>query len=207
MYKQSHNRKGKLSPNEDMWIALRHGEGLNEILDNFYTKVYQDEKLKGFFINVTKRRAIEKQFSFLQSIFTGTKCYFGEHPKKAHSWMVITDELFTYRENIIKECLVEYGLSEDLIQRWIDVDDIFRKVIVKSKPNDIKIGNTIRPSEGYVIEKLDIDTVCDTCFAEVKAFTEVKCHIRKGEVLCNKCAKEIDIRVYMQNNGNYVVVE
>lgn len=204
MYQQHHNRKGKLAPDTEMWEALKDGEGLNEILNNFYTKVYQDEKLSGFFSEVTIDRSIEKQHSFLRSVFTGEKCYFGDHPKKAHSWMVISDDLFNYREHIMEKCLVEYGLADDLIKRWRDVEEIFRKVIVKSEPRDISVGDIKKPSEGYIVEKLDVDTICDNCFCEIKAVKNVITHIRTGKIYCDDCEKNLDMTLYIRkNNGKY----
>jgi truncated hemoglobin YjbI len=191
-----------------MWEALKEGDGLNEILDNFYTKVYLDERLSPFFIDVTKKRAIEKQHSFLRSIFTGEKCYFGEHPKKAHNWMVISDELFDYREKIMESCLIEYGLDEELIRRWRELEEIFRKVIVKQKPLDVSIGNIKRPTEGYVAEVIEVDSLCDMCQSEVKADSKVTMHIRTGKIYCDKCEKELDKTIYVRkNNREYELVK
>ena len=200
MYKQYHKRKGKLAPDPEMWKALKEGDGLNEILDNFYTQVYADERLSVFFTDVTKQRAIEKQHSFLRSIFTGEKCYFGDHPKKSHSWMVISDELFDYREAIMETCLVEYGLPDILIKRWRDIEEIFRKVIVKSRPLDITIGDIKKPSEGYIAENIGMDTLCDSCQGEIKAAANVTMHIRTGKVYCVQCEKDLDKTFYVKKN-------
>ena len=200
MYNQYHNRKGKLAPDAEMWKALKNGKGLNEILEKFYTLVYEDKKLSTFFVGVTKTRAVEKQHSFLRSIFTGEKCYFGDHPKKAHAWMVISDELFDHREQLMESCLIEYGLSDELISRWRGIEEIFRKVIVKSTPQDITVGNIKKPSEGYVAENIDVDCICDECSNEIKANTKVMMHIRTGKLYCDICEKELDMTVYVRKN-------
>lgn len=200
MYQHYHKRKGKLAPDIEMWKALKDGDGLNEILDNFYSRVYQDERLANFFTDVTKQRAIEKQHSFLRSIFTGEKCYFGDHPKKAHNWMVISDELFDYREKIMEACLIEYGLAAELICRWRDVEEIFRKVIVKSKPLDVNIGDIKRPTEGYIAEVIEVDSICDTCQSEIKARSNVMMHIRTGKIYCQQCEKGLDKTIYVRKN-------
>lgn len=193
MYQHFHKRKGKLAPDEQMWKALDHGRGLREILEDFYSRIYTDERLSGFFVDVTQERAIEKQYSFLRSIFTGEKCYFGDHPKKAHHWMVISEELFDYREQIMEQCLRRYGLSESLVQRWLAVEEVFRKVIVKSQPQDLYVAGRRIPAEGYVTERLDLDTVCDKCNNEVYANTPVISHARTGKVYCSACAQDIAV--------------
>ena len=191
-----------------MWKALKEGEGLNEILDNFYSRVYKDERLSFFFVDVTKKRAVEKQHSFLRSVFTGEKCYFGDHPKKAHNWMVISDELFDYREQLMEACLIEYGLTDELIQRWRSVEEIFRKVIVKSQPQDISIGDIKKPSEGYIAESISMDSLCDMCQCEIMANTKVIMHIRTGKIYCDKCEEELDTTIYvMKNNREYEAVK
>jgi len=188
MYNYFHNRKGVLAPDKALWDALNEETGLREILTNFYTKVYTDPKLSGFFEGVTRERAIEKQFSFLKSIFTGEKCYFGDHPKTAHHWMVISDELFDYRENLMEQCLREYGLSDDLISRWRKVEEVFRSAIVKSKPFELSYGGIKRPVEGYFKEKIDVGTLCDICSGEIGSGDEVICHVRTGKLYCVSCS-------------------
>jgi len=176
-----------------MWTALREGEGLSEILNNFYSRVYEDPRLSVFFEGVTKDRAIEKQFSFLKSIFTGEKCYFGDHPKSAHHWMVISDDLFDYREELMEQCLREYGLTEELIVHWRKMEEVFRSAIVKLKPFELSYGGVKRPVEGYFREKLEIGTVCDNCSVEVDEGTEVTCHVRTGKLYCSDCSQELEL--------------
>lgn len=187
MYNNFHKRKGVLAPDKALWDALNQDTGLREILTNFYAKVYTDPKLSVFFEGVTRERAIEKQFSFLKSIFTGEKCYFGDHPKTAHHWMVISDELFDYRENLMEKSLREYGLEEYLVSRWRSVEEVFRGAIVKSEPFELNYGGIRRPVVGYFKEKVEVGTLCDSCAGEVEAGAEVVCHVRTGKLYCVSC--------------------
>lgn len=191
MYKHYHKRHGVLAPDGEMWQALQEGRGLRKILETFYSRVYEDERLAHFFEGVTKQRAIEKQFSFLKSIFTGEKCYFGEHPKAAHHWMVISNELFDYREALMEHCLREHGLPEHFIQRWRAVEETFRKVIVKSEPFELKFGGVVRPVEGYSMETLEVATLCDQCSGEITAGANVTYHVRTGKVYCPGCSENL----------------
>ena len=207
MYKHFHNRKGVLAPCPAMWEALKEGEGLEEILTDFYTRVYADPVLVSFFNRITIERSIEKQFSFLRSIFTGEKCYFGDHPKGAHNWMVISNELFDHRENLMEGCLLDYGLPEALIKKWRDIEEVFRSVIVKDTPKDIVCGNIRKPSEGYIMEVVEVDTLCDACGDEVNAKQEVICHIRTGEVFCGQCKNKNKLKLYKKVDATgYVAI-
>lgn len=170
-----------------MWQALEHGRKLVDILTDFYTRVYADRTLSEFFEGVTKQRAIEKQYSFLRSIFTGERCYFGEHPKNAHHWMVISDALFDYREALMERCLLDAELPAPLIKRWRAMEEIFRKSIVKSEPHPKRIAGVDRPIDGYGKLQLDVSTLCDGCATEIPEQTYVAYHRRTGKVYCYAC--------------------
>lgn len=183
-------RKGDLAPNPEMWAALKQGELLNEILEDFYSQVFSDPQLAPFFKGSTQQRAKEKQYLFLKGIFTGEKCFFGERPRNAHHWMIISDELFNYREKLIEDTLRKYNISELLIKQWIAVDEIYRKQIVKSKPFNKKIGGIEIEAEGYAVDTLTVGSLCDVCEVELNPGDEITYHVRTGKVFCSGCTPE-----------------
>ena len=183
-------RKGDLAPNPEMWAALGEGQLLNEILDDFYEQVFLDSQLAPFFKDSTERRAVEKQYLFLKGIFTGEKCYFGERPRNAHHWMVISNELFDYREKLMEDTLRKHNLSEPLIEQWRAVEEIYRKQIVKSKAFGKKVGGIEIPAEGYDVETLTVGSLCDVCEAELNPGTKITYHVRTGKIFCRLCTPE-----------------
>lgn len=183
-------RKGDLAPNPEMWKALKDGQLLNDILEDFYTQVFTDSQLAPFFEDATKQRAIEKQYLFLKGIFTGEKCYFGERPRNAHHWMVISDELFDYREKLMEDTLRKHNLAEPLIKQWIAVDEIYRKQIVKSEPFGKKVGGIEIPVEGYDVDVLTVGSLCDVCETELFPGDKITYHVRTGKVFCSNCTPE-----------------
>ena len=180
-------RKGDLAPNPEMWAALKQGELLNKILEDFYTQVFADPQLSPFFKDSTKQRAIEKQYLFLKGIFTGEKCFFGERPRNAHHWMVISEELFDHRKEIISTTMRKHQLDETFVQQWLAVDEIYRKQIVKSEAFGKKIGGVEIPAEGYDVETLTVASLCDACESELDAGSTVTYHTRTGKVFCVNC--------------------
>ena len=104
-------RRGALAPNLELWAALGHGEKLTAILTEFYTLAFSDPLLSPFFRDVTKQRLIGKQYNFMYEILTGEPVYFGERPRNAHHWMVISDDLFNYRETLLAQVERRHGLS------------------------------------------------------------------------------------------------
>lgn len=184
---RQNNRRGDLAPNPEMWAVLNNGDLLGKILDDFYSVVYKDEKLAHFFEGTTLQRAKDKQYLFMKAILTGEKCYFGERPRNAHNWMVISDELFDYREQLMEEALRDNGLEEVFVKHWRAVDEVYRKQIVKSEPFNKRIGGIELPLEGYATDIVEVGTICDVCESEINAGSEVSYHLRTGKLYCENC--------------------
>lgn len=182
--------KGPLAPNASLWEALDRGPRLRSILERFYTRVYADPRLGPFFHGVTKERAVDKQYGFLAEIFTGEKMYFGDRPRNAHHWMVISDELFDYRERLFEECLREEGLAEEHLAAWLAVHQVFRKQIVKDKPFPRRMAGVEMPLDGWLTEKLAAGLMCDGCQREVPEGAQITFHRRRGTAFCEHCTPQ-----------------
>jgi truncated hemoglobin YjbI len=183
-------RAGDLDPDPEMWAALENGAGLRRILREFYDRVYSDPRLAPFFAHVTKEHVIDKQYSFLADKFSGSRLYFGDRPRNAHHWMVISDELFDHREALMMSCLRSAGLPEHLAERWRRLEEAFRKQIVKSRPIPRKIRGIALPLDGYRSEVLLVGTLCDDCSRELGEGTRARYHVRTGRTYCEPCAPD-----------------
>lgn len=183
-------RAGDLDPDPAMWEALDGGALLKRILEDFYTRVYDDPRLSPFFGRVTKGRAIEKQYEFLRSKWLGTRDYFGDRPRNAHHWMVISHELFDYREELLAECCRRAGLEERFVERWRALDECFRKQIVKDAPIPKRVRGRALPLDGYEDLELSVGTLCDACQGALESGDRVRYHVRTGETFCSSCAPE-----------------
>jgi len=183
-------RRNYPEPDLELWEGLDEGRLLSKVLVDFYGRVYEDPLLSPFFEGVTKQRLIEKQYNFLYQILTGEKVYFGERPRNAHHWMVISDELFDYRADLMKSCLRRAGVPEHLVMRFHAIEEIYRQDIVKDKPwNKILFGKEV-PVEGFDAMTLDDATLCDSCQQEILAGAQVKYHVRMGKVFCESCQQD-----------------
>ena len=180
-------RRAEPAPDPEMWQALGEGALLNRILSDFYTQVFADLRLAPYFRGVTRQRLIEKVYSFMHQIFTGTKCYFGDRPRNAHHWMVIPDELFDHRERLMTDTLARYGLAPHLIERWHAIEESFRPDIVKDRPWPRVVGGVELPVDGYGEVVLEVGSICDGCQTELGAGTAVRYHLRLGTTYCRQC--------------------
>lgn len=181
-------RKGDIAPNPELWAALGEGPGLLQILTDFYSRVFEDPRLAPFFVGTTQQRAIEKQYSFLRDVFSGTREYFGDRPRNAHHWMVISDELFDYRELLMKRCLEAYGLPEKHLRAWLSAEETFRKQIVKDTPIPKRVRGVDLPLDGYESLVLSVGGLCDACAGEIPRHTEATYHVRTGRTFCPACS-------------------
>lgn len=176
-------------PDPELWAALGEGELLHKVLADFYGKVYQDDRLSSFFEGVTKQRLIEKQFLFMRQILTGEKIYFGDQPRNLHHWMVISEDLFDYRAQMMLDSLRKCGLPEEMVQRFHAIEEYYREDVVKDAPFPKKIGDTEMPLEGFDELVLDVGSLCDVCHREVKAGEKVIYHVRLGKIYCSDCSE------------------
>mgnify|MGYP002620068988 CR=1 FL=1 len=171
----------------ELWQEIGEGPGLRAILEDFYTTVYEDPRLSPFFHNVTKERAVSKQYEFLVDMFTGTRTFFGLKPFNAHHWMVISDELFDYREALFEHTLRQHGVSEALLRRWARLHELFRREIVKSRARGMFMNGVEVLHEGFQDEVLTVASVCDGCFAEMPEGSTGRLHRRTGQLYCRSC--------------------
>ena len=179
-----------ISGDPEMWEALENGPGLMAIIRDFYDQAFEDARLAPFFHRVTKQRAIEKQYSFLRDIFTGDREYFGLRPFNAHHWMIISDELFDYREAMFEKCVRDYGLPEHLLRRWNAMHEMFRREIVKSEARGLIMDGVEELREGFSVVTIEVATVCDGCVGEIDEGEEARLHNRTGELFCQRCGAD-----------------
>lgn len=104
---------------------------LEQVHKTFYDKLYAHPWLKKFFGDVDQKIIEDQQTDFMTSNMGGGKIFSGSLPEKAHKHIYITNDMFNLRQSILKECILETGLSVDLVERWIKIDEAFRKSIVK----------------------------------------------------------------------------
>lgn len=177
-----------LPPDPSLWAALDDGRLVRTVLERFYAAVYADPLLQPYFARVTMDRVIGKQYAFLRQSITGEATYIGERPHNVHHWMVIPDRVFEHRQQLMRQAQQALGLSEALIDRWTRYEEQYRPDIVKHAPWPRRIGDQRVETEGYDSLVLGEATVCDHCAQEIPAGTQVRYHLRLGQVGCHRCS-------------------
>lgn len=171
----------------ELWEALERGPKLRRILTDFYDRVYEDPRLSPYFHNVTKDRAIAKQYEFLADVFTGEIPFFGLKPFNAHHWMIISDDLFDYREELFESVLQSHGVPEELMRQWLAFHELFRRELVKNTQRGLIVDGKEHLREGFSQEQLTLDMVCDGCGHEMLTGSTGRMHLRTGQLYCQGC--------------------
>ncbi len=175
-------------PSPEMWAALEEGAMLTRILTDFYDRVFEDPRLAPFFYKVTKQRLIEKQFAFTRDLLLGQSDYFGERPFNSHHWMIISDALFDYREQVFFEVVRAHGLPERFVRIWAGLNERFRREIVKSTERGQIMDGVEHFRNAKTREVITVDTLCDGCSREITTGETVLLLQRTGEVFCAACS-------------------
>lgn len=104
----------------------------------FYDRLYEHPWLGEFFLQINQQLIENQQTDFMVSNMGGNKIYVGGLPKGVHQRMNISEELFDLRATILRECILECGVTEDLADKWIRIDDSFRHALIKSSVDECK---------------------------------------------------------------------
>lgn len=108
--------------------------GLDAILRvhrRFYTTLFADDWLGGFFATKSLESLVLKQSLFMAAAFGGPDDYRWETPALAHMHMYVTAEQADIRETLLRNALRAEGFSESVEERWLATDQAFRPAILK----------------------------------------------------------------------------
>jgi hemoglobin len=104
---------------------------LQQVHRIFYDKIYAHPWLKHFFAGHDQQAIEARQSAFMAVKMGGKVTYWGKQPKMAHRHLYITEEQFDIRHELLRQSLMEAGVSLPLAQRWLRIDAAFKRQIVK----------------------------------------------------------------------------
>jgi len=104
----------------------------------FYDKMYADPWLGKFFVGIDQRHIENQQTDFIVMLFGGPKEYSGRMPIDAHEHIMIGEELFAARSQLLRQSLHEAGIESAESEDWLRIDMAFKKVLLKDDISDCK---------------------------------------------------------------------
>lgn len=102
----------------------------------FYDKAFADPWLSKFFTDKPQNVLENQQTDFMVQLMGGPKVYGGKSPKSAHQHMMITDELFTLRAQLLSDAIKEAGINDKLREAWLEADAALKKSLLKSSVDE-----------------------------------------------------------------------
>jgi len=110
--------------------------GVYRVHERFYEVMFNHPWLGQFFFGKSEEVLITKQTQFMVAAFNGPNHYTGDTPAFVHMHMFITDEMADLREQILRQAILDEGLSESIAERWLKVDQSYRSAIVKKSVDE-----------------------------------------------------------------------
>jgi truncated hemoglobin YjbI len=104
----------------------------------FYDKMFAHPWIGKFFSGIDQLHLENQQSDFMQMLFGGEKSYHGRMPIDAHMHIMITEELFALRADLLKESLNEANIPETEQADWLRIDAAFKKVLIKKSASECR---------------------------------------------------------------------
>jgi len=104
----------------------------------FYDKVYKHPWLKQFFQQVPQQHIEDQQVDFMQKVLGGENLYVGKAPPVAHMHILINDDIFQVRKELLEEAFFEANADPELMNKWLALDESFKRVIFKDSSAQCK---------------------------------------------------------------------
>lgn len=102
----------------------------------FYDKIYAHPWMKLYFEKVPQQHIEDQQVDFMQKVLGGENLYVGKAPPAAHMHIFIDEEVFDVRQQLLKEAFTEARANPILVEKWLSLDNSFKRVLLKESPTD-----------------------------------------------------------------------
>jgi hemoglobin len=114
-------------------------EAVTKVTQSFYDKIYADPWLSQFFSGIPRHHIESQQVDFMQAALGGHNQYGGKTPPSAHKHINITEEVFSARQAFLMAAFKDSDASPDLIERWLKIEDTFKRKVVKASIEDCEM--------------------------------------------------------------------
>jgi truncated hemoglobin YjbI len=104
----------------------------------FYDKVYKHPWLKQYFEQIPQQHIEDQQVDFMQKVLGGENLYVGKAPPAAHMHVFINEDIFQVRKQLLEEAFIESFAKQELIDKWLALDNSFKRVLFKDSSAQCK---------------------------------------------------------------------
>ncbi len=125
-----------MSIDKSLYDRLGGKQTLERVHKTFYDLAYAHPWLSKYFTDKPQRVLEEQQTDFMSYLIGGPNRYAGKTPKMAHQHMVITEELFEVRRQLLSDAIKQERISDALREEWLAADGALKKALVKKSAAD-----------------------------------------------------------------------
>lgn len=105
---------------------------LTDAATEFYELAYNDDWFKKIFRNIKQEIITSQQVDFMVAAFGGPRIYNGRMPKDAHPQVWVDEDMWQYREDLLKKAFNKVGTPQDIQEKWLKIDHAFKSSIVNT---------------------------------------------------------------------------
>ena len=127
-----------MSDKESLFDRIGGEATISNVHETFYDKLYAHPWLSKYFTQRPREHLVRQQNLYFVQLMGGPKRYCGQAPHNAHQFMMITEELFDLRSQLLSDAIKENGVSDECREEWLALNDVFKKVIVKKSMDEVK---------------------------------------------------------------------
>ena len=103
------------------------------ISEKFYELIYKDPWFSKIFRNIEQDVITRQQTDFMVQSLGGAKRFCGRIPRDAHPQIWVDEFIWNYREELLKVAFQSVGAPIELQERWLRIDEAFKKAIINEK--------------------------------------------------------------------------
>jgi len=104
---------------------------IREVVRTFYGRAFSDPIIGHFFHAHSLDELVEKQTGFAIAMLGGPRTYTGKPLAPVHHALKIRPPHFGRRQVLMRDALTEHGISTDVIERWLDLEESLRPLIIR----------------------------------------------------------------------------
>ena len=105
-------------------------EFVEKAITEFYIRAFEDRMIGHFFFEKNREYITRMQIDFATSALGGPRNYVGKSLVEAHRTLNMRLPHFKRRQVLMAEVLDELGLRDDLKQKWLDLEESLRPLIL-----------------------------------------------------------------------------
>lgn len=113
-----------------LYERLGEGDAIEAVVDRFYERVLDDERLEGYFEDVDVDRLRDHQVQFFGAVTGGPVEYTGDDMRAAHEHLGLTDEDFDAVADHLDATLREFEVGEGPRSEVLETVGSLREEIV-----------------------------------------------------------------------------